>query len=72
MTTAMIAALWLTLKLPFTLVVNGERFEITHNEVSRNHGGWTQVQKCGHCGKDNVVSFDLTDCDVVNLKDLTK
>jgi len=66
----LMSALWLTLKIPFLLTVNGEQFTIGHNELSRYHGGWTMTQECSHCGEDNVVSFDLSKCDVINVDDL--
>lgn len=67
-----LALIWLTLEVPFMLTVNTEQFTIGHKELSRYHGGWTMVQECSHCGKNNVVSFDLSECNVINLDDLKK
>ena len=67
---SVIAAIWLTLKIPFLLVVDGREITIGYEQLGQYHGGWTIPHTCSHCNEIDIIGFDLVNTDVVNLKDL--
>jgi len=68
---ALFAAIFLTLKVPFIITIDGNVINIRHEELSKNNGGIYYRHECPDPNCDNVSELEIHIIgDVVNLKDL--
>jgi len=65
---SIIATLWLTLKVPFFILVDGQPIKIRHEEL-RQQGGITFLHTCTKCRHIDMIDM-LVIGNVVNLDDL--
>ena len=67
---AIIAALWMSLKIPFFIIVDDQIIKIRHEELNQQ-GGITFLHKCSKCRHIDMIDM-LVIGNVINLDDLAE
>lgn len=66
----MLSIVWLYIEVPFIIMIDEDKFKVTHNDLLPDSQGWS-IEKLYPCGQMHTIHLRVIG-NVINLDDLAQ